>query len=361
MALPKLAKEVIDNVEQSEKEEAREKALEKSAGGSRRKPAKLTAEQIRAAAKAELRAELAAELAAENAANEAHEPEPEPELTEAEIKAAAKAELRAELAAELAAENAGDEAHEPEPEPVKEKQVVVEEKQVVVEEKQVVVEEKDVEQVEQQQLEVEQANKELTVNTSGTKLPATSEDLQIMNPMQALIDMGLAEASGDMALNLDFTSFPMVVLDKGKFKTSEDALGQDFEYIFLNKRKTFLYRGNIGDRDAEPELLYSNDKVSATMGDKTVAQVTAEWEAKGWEWEIKDYYLLMGTIVGGDLQGEIVQLSLPQSSIGRWDGYMMAVACQGKNPTEVVTKVMVGKEVGSGTKVFNPWRFKLVS
>lgn len=214
---------------------------------------------------------------------------------------------------------------------------------------------------------VEAAEKEEQRETALAEVKATKEvaapeaTAEGNLPTKAVDPMAALAALGFENLQIDFTSFPTMVINKGKIRVSGGEVvddGESFEFIIMDKRKTFLFRG-IEDRDSDPELAYSDDKEHINMTGEPVADKIAEWKEKGWDVEIKDYFIVMGKMVGGDLDGEIIQIQIPKTSIGRFDGLLVSIAIAGNNPKEVVVKALVGKEIGSGLKAFNPWDFKL--
>ena len=177
-------------------------------------------------------------------------------------------------------------------------------------------------------------------------------------------DMEGALANLDLTdMDLDFTSFPTMVIDKGKIKRSGGSMvddGESFEFIFVQKRKTFLFRG-IEDRDKDPELAYSDDEVHINMTGELVADKITEWTKKGWAHEKKEYFIVLAQKVGGEYDGEIIQLQIPRTSIGRFDGYRVNLKIRNLDPAKVISKALVGEEVGSGLRAFSPWDFKFVS
>lgn len=175
------------------------------------------------------------------------------------------------------------------------------------------------------------------------------------NPMAALAELGIDD------IKLDFTSFPIVTLNKAVFSTDEHkSFGTEFEFVYMDKRNTFLFKGDLG-RDKEPELVYSDDQVhDNTDLHKPIAGYIEDWKARNIEWDKKQYTMVIGTMVNGPHAGDIVQLQISPSSQGKLGGYLYSLGFSKTNPREVVTKASIGAEIGSGTKAFNPWVFKKV-
>ena len=211
--------------------------------------------------------------------------------------------------------------------------------------------------------EVTESKEVAPVNATGTAI-ANANEANSTDIFKELAAMGFAD------LQIDFTSFPTLVINKGKIKRSGGAAvgdGESVEFIIMDKRKTYLFRGVKG-RDDEPKLAYSDDKIHVNMTGELVTDVIALWKKDGYEPEAnaagvphpKEYFIIMVHMVGGEMGGEMAQLQIPKTSIGRFDGHLVNCMVAKKKPMEVVTRALVGEEVGSGIKAFNPWDFKLV-
>lgn len=185
-------------------------------------------------------------------------------------------------------------------------------------------------------------------------LPATGSSEMSANPLGDLAELGFTD------LTLDFTSFPTVTLNKGKFSTAEHkSFGTEFEFLIMQRRKTWLFRGEL-DRDTPAELVYSNDQVTANKDGRPITEYQEDWDSRGWKWEKKEYVMVMGTMIDGPHEAEIVQLQISPTSIGRLDGFLVTVALKKEDPRTTPVRVTVGEEIGQGIKAFNPWVFKRV-
>ncbi|RLA42709.1 MAG: hypothetical protein DRR06_13820 [Gammaproteobacteria bacterium] len=210
-----------------------------------------------------------------------------------------------------------------------------------------------------EEAEQAEAREQALASTNGAALAtpeAGTSAAETLDPMKALAAMGFED------LQIDFTSFPTLVINKGKIrKSGGDVIddGESIEFVIMDKRKTFLFRG-IKDRETDPELAYSDDKLHINMTGELVTEVTDKWKAEGLEVEVKDYFIVMGKMVGGSLDEEIIQIQIPKTSIGRFDGYLVSTTIAGFNPKQVVTRVSVGEEIGSGMKAFTPFQFNRV-
>ena len=174
-------------------------------------------------------------------------------------------------------------------------------------------------------------------------------------PEEFLASLGISD------LKLDFTSFPTVTLNDAMFHTDEHKkFAETFECVYIDKRETFLFRGDYG-RDKDPELVYSDNGLVDNKEGKPMAEYIERWKAEGTPWDRKSYIMVLVTMVGGVYDQELVQLQVSPASRGKLDGYLTNLGIKRKNPREVVTKISVGTEVGSGVKAFTPWSFKLVA
>jgi len=217
-----------------------------------------------------------------------------------------------------------------------------------------------------------EAKQEVAVAENKEAAPTSATGTAIANANEAnsadifkeLAAMGFAD------LQIDFTSFPTLVINKGKIKRSGgDAVdgGESVEFIIMDKRKTYLFRGVKG-RDDDPKLAYSDDKIHVNMTGELVADTIELWKKEGYEPESnaagvptpKEYFIIMVHMVGGEMNGEMAQLQIPKTSIGRFDGHLVNCMIAKKKPMEVITRALVGEEVGSGIKAFNPWDFKVI-
>lgn len=196
--------------------------------------------------------------------------------------------------------------------------------------------------------------KEVAVKKT-TEAAVASPVAEAYDPMAFLAELGITD------LQIDYTSFPTITLDKGNFVSGGASLGQEFEFMYMDKRRTFLVRGlDPADRDAEALLCYTDDMKTANSDGRLVAEHTAEWEKKvpGIKIDDTSYYIVMVKIVGGDSDGELAQLQVSKTSMGRMDGYLVSLAMSRINPKATVTKATVGALLGSGKITWNPWDFK---
>jgi len=196
--------------------------------------------------------------------------------------------------------------------------------------------------------------KAVAAPTTGTAV-GQADAVEAYDPMAFLAELGITD------LKIDYTSFPTITLDKGNFVCGGAALGQEFEFMYMDKRRTFLFRGaDPADRDADALLCYTDDKKTANSDGRLVADHVAEWKAKVPNVVIDDteYYVVMVKLVGGERDGELAQLQISKTSTGRLDGYLVSLAMNRQNPKATVTKATVGELLGTGKRTWNPWDFK---
>lgn len=173
------------------------------------------------------------------------------------------------------------------------------------------------------------------------------------DPMELLAKLGLS------GLHIDFTSFPTIALKNEVFNTQDHPkFGEEVDFIFLRRKETTLYKGQE-NRDAEPELVYSDDGIKSNTDGTAVAEHIKSWEERGWAWETTEYIMLMVKVVSGPHAGKLCMMQIPPMSRGRFDGYLVELAMEGLNPHKVITKARVGAQIGSGIRAFNPWLFDL--
>lgn len=185
---------------------------------------------------------------------------------------------------------------------------------------------------------------------------ATASQTGLSNPSEFLHEQGIDN------LKIDFTSFPTITLNKAVFSSPEHAsFGTEFEFVYMDKRDLYIFRGDLG-RDKDPELVYSDDGVTDNKEGRPIAEYIADWEkrAEVIGWDKKAYTMVIGTMVNSVHAGDIVQLQIPPTSQGKLSGYLYGLGFKKISPRDVVTKVSVGAEIGSGTRAFNPWVFKKV-
>ena len=123
----------------------------------------------------------------------------------------------------------------------------------------------------------------------------------------------LGGSAWDEAAELDFSSFPTITLEKGQFSTKDLRNIGDFTCVMVEPRKQFLYKNDKG-RDTEPDIVYSDDDVTEKGTGRPLADITNEWEAKGYPWDKSIYTIVVAMIQDTELAGTIAQLQISPSS-----------------------------------------------
>lgn len=184
------------------------------------------------------------------------------------------------------------------------------------------------------------------------------KSMSTTDPIAFLREQGFSEKDWE----LDFTSFPTIVLNEGKFSSPEhEDMGTQFEAVIMMHRDTYLFRADRG-RKEKPILVYSNDKVHANDAEKTpIAKYIEEWKAAGYEYDCKEYRMLTAQIIDGPHGGDICQIQISPASIKKFNGYNVTLGLKRQTYRDVVTQVSVGPKVGDGVQAFNPFLFKKVS
>lgn len=192
-------------------------------------------------------------------------------------------------------------------------------------------------------------------NAASNAIATASHVAGGANPADFLAELGITD------LKLDFTSFPCVTLNDGSFSTDEHKkFATEFECVYVDKRSTYLFRTIPKTRDEEPKLVYSDDGITCNKDGEPIAAIIEQWKSEGYEYERKPYIMVLVSMVSEPYEGELVQLQISPASQGKLGGYLTQLGIKRLNPRDVVTKVSVGAEVGSGVKAFNPWKFSLV-
>jgi hypothetical protein len=194
--------------------------------------------------------------------------------------------------------------------------------------------------------------------------PSTQMSLQSGDVMSAL------EEDGHEGLEMGYGSFPYLKLDRGRFQSSDgNEYGTSFDAVCYPSKVKYIVKCN--DEQNAPEFFYTYDKVTTTTG-KPVDAILAEWTSKGWSKPVDRKYIdvpaqMVKWVQDG--QGnwtpeleQMVLLSIPQTSISRYSGYLAGVKLSRRSSSsEVVTRISVGAKITSGKWPFEPWNFSFVA
>jgi len=192
-------------------------------------------------------------------------------------------------------------------------------------------------------------------DTEGGEVATTAPASEAFDPVAYLKEMGIDD------IELDFSSFPTIVLNNGKFEKNKQVLGDEFDFLFIDKRKEWVIAGQE-DRDSDAVMIYSSDGKTANKDGRPLSEWIAEWEEKEWSIQpLSPNVVVIAKQVGGDDDGEVIQLRLPKTSIHPYNGFLVTLAMARKNPKTVVTTAKVGAKLGSGQKTWSPWRFVIAA
>lgn len=172
--------------------------------------------------------------------------------------------------------------------------------------------------------------------------------------------------SGFEGLTLGGLSFEQIRLPgEGQFLIGQDdeELGQEFDCVIQGTRSRYVVRQS-DDQDAE--MFYSYDpegKVNAEGVD--MSETLQEWADDGYEKPVIKRYIeataVMVNAADPDREGMMVILSIPPASVQKFAGFIAQQQFMKKQqPSEFITRCVVGKKVKKDKNSFFPWAFKNV-
>lgn len=197
---------------------------------------------------------------------------------------------------------------------------------------------------------------------SGVVLSAQEEEASRAMTQTSSFDSD-DDGFDDLIADLNFTSFPIIVLNNGMFQSRHPD--------FVNKRTTeftlrpfkvvkqTLFKSKKGEGAA---VAYSYDKVLASNGQR-IADIQAEWAAAGNDpkgFVQAEYRLIYGTL--DNPTEDMVCLSVPPTSKGRLGAIVFELKQRGQALKGKLLKCSLGMPIdGDGGKSFTPWEFKVVN
>lgn len=173
----------------------------------------------------------------------------------------------------------------------------------------------------------------------------------------------LAEA-GFEGLEINFTSFDTVTLEKASFACSSGkAIKEDFEVQIQKTRNKYLIVSTHPEED-DREAMYSYNPRAATEEPAVMERIKAWHDEDGVGFEVKKYIealvIMEDDKATGELNGEMMLLQVPPSSIGKMSGHIVQNRLKGVGePNQYTTVVGVGPKLGEGKKTYYPWTFTL--
>ena len=197
------------------------------------------------------------------------------------------------------------------------------------------------------------------VNTSSTALASA---MSVGTAMQDAANAGFE------GLELEWNSFPIIILKNGQF-TSRDGikLGQEFSFKLVQTSKVVIFKN--GGTEDEEDFVYSYppdgkspSTCTITTAGEQLESVFAKWRSQGFTNHVaKSYLSAAAEITTGDMEGEIASLSIPPSSVGRFSSLPIRIRRAGyagqEGFYEAVITATVGDEITKGRTSYNPWLF----
>lgn len=173
----------------------------------------------------------------------------------------------------------------------------------------------------------------------------------------------LAE-SGFEGLEINFTSFDTITLDKASFTCSSGkSIKEDFEVTIQKTRNKYLII-SLHPEDDDREALYSYNPKAATEDPAVMERIQAWHDEDGVGYEVKKYIealvIMEDDMATGELNGEMMLLQIPPASIGKLSGHIVQNRLKGVGePNQYTTIVSVGPKLGEGKKIYYPWAFSV--
>lgn len=170
-------------------------------------------------------------------------------------------------------------------------------------------------------------------------------------------------ASGFAGLEIDWTSFPTVVLDQGEFGTSDgNSLNtKEITVRLMQSRKRFVLRTNAQDDD-DAELAYTYDLSELNDPESELSLKVTKWrEEDGLDYTTKEYIEAVAVVEDSDspLDQQMVLLQIPPTSVGRFSGFTTQnLLIKREEPSQYLTRCYAGDKVTKAKKPFTPWAFE---
>lgn len=199
------------------------------------------------------------------------------------------------------------------------------------------------------------ASTELVEKAAPANLPAVKTTSQVMTKGGKFEDQMAGQ--GFEGLEVGFYSYTTVKLaNEGRFETGEGVeLGKTLKVQLMESKRKFVFNNSEDENVAE----FSYDRIHNTRGE-LLAPIFAEWAETGGHEIEKKYLDVTCAVVEGELEGEIVILSVSPSGVAKFTGYLGKLNYAGKDLRKVVTECFVGPKVTTVPKPFYPWAFRLV-
>lgn len=208
---------------------------------------------------------------------------------------------------------------------------------------------------------VTKAATQVATQTQSTAVATQTQSTAVATQTQSAGSGGavasLAE-EGFEGVSVGFGTFPQVVLvNEGHFESSEGwNMGEEFKCLLMGSKVKYILK-NTKCLQKEEDFAYSYDKVNDVNG-TPLQEYIDKWDAEAWGYEFKEYREVPAQVVGGDWDGELIVLSVPSSSIKRFNGHLVRSKMKGHDVAEILTSVCVGEKITNVDYPFYPWAFK---
>jgi len=201
------------------------------------------------------------------------------------------------------------------------------------------------------------SGQEMTVSQGGTtELQASGPiDWNTMTPAQ------IAQALGYEGLNFEqFGVTPIVSLDGQEFKCNDGrSFGPEFFCFAHTSRPKFVYKPSLASNDhrwktLDTKIAFSYDR--QTTNGKDLNQILNSWQEQGITHTVIQYLEITCVLDSG----EVVLLSVPPTSIGRFTSFFQNVVLSRRKPlAQVRCRVGTGALVTKAVQEFYPMSFDI--
>jgi hypothetical protein len=173
-------------------------------------------------------------------------------------------------------------------------------------------------------------------------------------------------AAGFGGMKQDWRVFPTLTLDKGRFKSNDEDIEMDAEFMIRIHSSKELYKynntlqGNRISKKDEQRFVTSYDKITEKVSERPLADVLAEWAADGYEYDESEGLEVNCMVESGEYEGEFFVLNIPSTSLAKLNRITLTEQAKGRLPNEYLIKVSIGKSFMVNGFDVTPWSFKLV-
>ena len=210
--------------------------------------------------------------------------------------------------------------------------------------------------------EPEQATEVATQDESSTAVAKSSNTERAVAASSKFQDT-MAEA-GFEGLQLGGLSFEQIRLPgEGQFLIGQEdeELGQEFDCVIQGTRSRFVVRQS---NDEDAEMFYSYDPQGLVNAEGIdMSETLQEWADDGYPKPVIKKYIevtaVMVNAANPDREGMMVILSIAPASVQKFSGFIAQQQFMKKQqPSEYITRCIVGKKVKKDKTSFFPWSFK---